>query len=195
MRVYPLAENFTTIKKDWKGLYLTNIQRIRNRMEKNRFLGIFAVDLVLTLSIFDRSGYAAEASSCFDLAMGMDGSFPCSRSPTWTIPGLQQRSKQTPSAMKHWSVNPWWLWTCQILLWAAATQETQSNQLTGTAPRLEINKNLQIWQWHSTSAKLRPPRRVHQTAFSQLSAKPAASRVKSAPTPPVTWRQKRPVAH
>ena len=116
---------------------------------RERFLGIFAVDLMsisLTLSIFDRSGYAAEASSCFDLAMGMDGSFPCSRSPTWTIPGLQQRSKRTPSAMKHWSVNPWWLWTCQILLWAAATQETQSNQLTGAAPRLEINKNWQICQ-------------------------------------------------
>jgi hypothetical protein len=68
-------------------------------MEKKGFLAFLLsilVSISLTLSIFDRSGYAAEKSSCFDLAMGMDGSFPCSRSPTWTIPGLQQRSKQTP---------------------------------------------------------------------------------------------------
>jgi len=36
------------------------------------------------------------------------------------------------------------------------------------------------------AAELRPPRRVHQTAFSQVAATPAASRVTSAPTPPVT---------
>ena len=36
------------------------------------------------------------------------------------------------------------------------------------------------------SAEHRPPRRVHQTAFSQVAATPAASRVTSAPTPPVT---------